>query len=146
MPRRGQVAIEFLMLYGWAFLIVLAAIALLAYTGVFNPGRFIKEGCMLDAGIGCIGHAVKEDAVILVLQNGKDEDLSISSITVEGCAGNASGTLTNGNRSRFTIGGCSNAAGARFNGNIRLSYAGDSGLAHTMGGSVVDVVDAGSAS
>ena len=41
--RKGQAALEFLMTYGWAILVVLAAIAALAYFGVLSPDRFLPE-------------------------------------------------------------------------------------------------------
>ena len=37
--KRGQAAMEFLMTYGWAILAAIIAIGVLAYFGVFNPGR-----------------------------------------------------------------------------------------------------------
>ncbi|MDP4039651.1 MAG: hypothetical protein Q8P57_03670 [Candidatus Pacearchaeota archaeon] len=39
MERKGQAAMEFLMTYGWAILAAIIAIGVLAYFGVFNPGR-----------------------------------------------------------------------------------------------------------
>lgn len=41
--RKGQAAMEFLMTYGWAILIVLAAIGALAYCGILSPDRFLPE-------------------------------------------------------------------------------------------------------
>ena len=43
MKRKGQAAMEFLMTYGWAILVVLAAIAALAYFGVLSPGNLVPE-------------------------------------------------------------------------------------------------------
>src|SRR3989344_3801876 len=37
--KKGQAAMEFLMTYGWAILAAIIAIGVLAYFGVFNPGR-----------------------------------------------------------------------------------------------------------
>ena len=41
--KKGQAAMEFLMTYGWAILVVLAAIAALAYFGVLSPARFLPR-------------------------------------------------------------------------------------------------------
>jgi len=49
---RGQAAMEFLMTYGWALLIVLIAIAILAAFGVFSSKRG-PEGCILGPGLSC---------------------------------------------------------------------------------------------
>ena len=43
--KRGQVALEFIMTYGWAILVVLVAIGALAYFGVLNPGKYLPEKC-----------------------------------------------------------------------------------------------------
>jgi hypothetical protein len=54
MFRKAQAAMEFLMTYGWAILVVLAAIGALAYFGVLNPGNFMKDKCDIPAGLDCI--------------------------------------------------------------------------------------------
>ena len=41
--KKAQGAMEFLMTYGWAILVVLLVIASLAYFGVLNPARFLPE-------------------------------------------------------------------------------------------------------
>jgi hypothetical protein len=43
MMKRAQAAMEFLMTYGWAILVVLAAIGALAYFGVLSPGDLLPE-------------------------------------------------------------------------------------------------------
>jgi hypothetical protein len=37
--KKGQGAMEFLMTYGWAIIVVIAAIIALAYFGLIDPGR-----------------------------------------------------------------------------------------------------------
>ena len=56
--RKGQAATEFIMTYGWAILVVLAAIGALAYFGVLSPDKFLPERCNFPAGIDCIDKAV----------------------------------------------------------------------------------------
>jgi len=41
MGKRAQAAMEFLMTYGWAILVVLVAIGALAYVGVLSPEKFL---------------------------------------------------------------------------------------------------------
>ena len=55
MNKRAQAALEFLMTYGWAILVVLAAIGALAYFGVLNPSNFLPSKCVASPGIGCVG-------------------------------------------------------------------------------------------
>ncbi len=44
---------EFLMTYGWAILVVLVAIAALAYFGVFSPDRWLPTSCTMSPGFSC---------------------------------------------------------------------------------------------
>lgn len=41
MFKKGQAAMEFLMTYGWAILAAIIAIGVLAYFGVFSPGKLV---------------------------------------------------------------------------------------------------------
>ena len=41
---------EFLMTYGWAILVVLAAIGALAYFGILSPQRFLPSGFTMQGG------------------------------------------------------------------------------------------------
>ncbi|MCB9359484.1 YpfN family protein [Candidatus Woesearchaeota archaeon] len=52
--KKSQAAMEFLMTYGWALLVVLIAIAALAYFGLLNPSRFLPEKCEIAPGITCM--------------------------------------------------------------------------------------------
>ena len=38
--KKGQAAMEFLMTYGWAILAAVVVIGVLAYFGVFSPGKY----------------------------------------------------------------------------------------------------------
>ncbi len=39
--RRGQSALEYLVTYGWAILVIVIIAGLLWYFGIFNPSRFV---------------------------------------------------------------------------------------------------------
>ncbi|MFH1174432.1 MAG: hypothetical protein V1725_04820 [archaeon] len=53
---RGQGALEFIGTYGWALLMVLVAMAALAYFGVLSPSSFIPEKCLFEKGIACMDY------------------------------------------------------------------------------------------
>jgi hypothetical protein len=55
---RGQAALEFMMTYGWAILVVLAAIGALSYFGVLNPSRFTPDTCLASSGFACPGKPI----------------------------------------------------------------------------------------
>lgn len=58
MKRKGQAAMEFLMTYGWAILVVLAAIAALAYFGVLSPGSMLPERTIFSGQVPNVDNAV----------------------------------------------------------------------------------------
>ena len=53
--NKGQAALEFLMTYGWAMLVVLAAVGALAYMGVLSPQKYVNNKCTSSVGISCQG-------------------------------------------------------------------------------------------
>lgn len=57
--KKGQAALEFLMTYGWAILVVLIVIGALAYFGVLNPNTFVSERCNLPSPFVCSNSVVK---------------------------------------------------------------------------------------
>ena len=56
--NRGQAALEFMMTYGWAILVVLAAIGALSYFGVLNPSRFTPDTCLASSPFSCPGKPI----------------------------------------------------------------------------------------
>ena len=122
--RKSQAAMEFLMTYGWAILVVLAAIAALAYFGVLSPEKFLPEKCILQPGIACVSHKVEPAQVTLVISNGLGRTMIIDSITVGSCSSTFTEEMLSGTDHTFVIGGsCSNGiAKDKFKGDITMSY------------------------
>jgi hypothetical protein len=120
---RGQAAMEFLMTYGWAILVVLIVIGALAYFGVLSPSNLLPEKCTFPVSLTCVDFNVAGStttgSVTLVLQNGAGRDMSISKMVVNSDALASGGaacnvpvpptvlpsTLSNGNKASFVIGG-----------------------------------------
>jgi uncharacterized protein (UPF0333 family) len=72
--NRGQAALEFMMTYGWAILVVLAAIGALSYFGVLNPSRFTPDTCLASSPFSCPGKPIVSlagQAVIFSIVNGQ---------------------------------------------------------------------------
>ena len=80
---RGQAAMEFLMTYGWAILVVLIAIGALAYFGVLNPNPFLPDRCNLPSGYNCKDFKVINragaglDEIYITLENGAGRDINV---------------------------------------------------------------------
>ncbi len=130
--KKGQAAMEFLMTYGWALLVVLVAIGALAFFGVLNPGQFLPDQCTFFAGVTCsnvlakagttsalqfsiqngLGYTMKTMAVSLVVISGGPVGLGFSVGCITGqdvsdgaarsCVYTASSALAKGDRLKIT--------------------------------------------
>lgn len=148
--KKGQAAMEFLMTYGWAILVVLVAIGALAYFGVLNPNRFLPASCTIGPGLGCDDHRVTATTTQLVLRNGLGDDLTAVTIAIAGCTASAEadsddawndGTVLGG-ADGITLTSCSNgAAGSRYKGDVTVTYTSGSGITHTVTGELTTRVE-----
>ncbi len=140
MERKGQAAMEFLMTYGWAILAAIIAIAVLAYFGVFSPGKYLSNLCTINSPLGCEEYAIRANALDLVIRNGAGDSVTISNIAVTGCTdsgavpqisdGDKSGTIT------ITCGTTWNT-GSKVKGDIAITYTKGAGtLQQTTTGTV----------
>ncbi len=92
---RGQAALEFLMTYGWAILIVLIAIGALAYFGVLNPARLIPRMCTFVPGISCDDFVVRGDGTAaVILRNGFAMALTNVAVTMQSQAATCTSQFT----------------------------------------------------
>jgi len=143
--RKSQAAMEFLMTYGWAILVVLVAIGALAYFGVLSPDQFLPSKCVLPAGLSCIDFKIvaSTDKVTIVLRNGLGSDLTdVSFTTTDGtnsCTISNVDVVNNGGKVTLTtVGTCSAfAAGDKFNHDLIVQYTNkDSELTKTVTGTI----------
>ncbi|MDP2907231.1 MAG: hypothetical protein Q8O03_04790 [Nanoarchaeota archaeon] len=154
--RKGQAAMEFLMTYGWAILVVLVAIGALAYFGVLSPEQFLPEKCTISTGSGlfCIDHSAvggTADAITLRTQNILTDSVTIavggatvsftgSDGTAETCTNNAALTLTADQTDNLVLDTCTGlAVGEKVKGDISITYTKAGGLTKTTTGSLVTV-------
>jgi hypothetical protein len=87
--KRGQAAMEFLMTYGWAILVVLVVIGALAYFGVLNPQQFLPTKCQLPVGLSCSDYVLSITPANnqLYLTNGLGTDIEIDYVNVSSDTG-----------------------------------------------------------
>ena len=150
--RKSQAAMEFLMTYGWAILVVLVAIGALAYFGVLSPDRFLPEKCQLPSGIACIDHKVTTSTVEVVLRNGLGFDMEpyggsggsiIVSIATNHCGAEVTSATPhmNGEDVTYTISCPGMTSGNKLSGSLAVKYRnGDSKLDHISNGSITSKV------
>ena len=85
---RGQAAMEYLMSYGWAILVVLAAIGALAYFGIFDLDRHLDDRCVIAGSFGCAEvKATSDGNLLFVIHNNVGETLSSVNVSFRDAAG-----------------------------------------------------------
>ncbi len=141
MNKKGQAAMEFLMTYGWAILVVLAAIAALAYFGVLSPDRFLPEKCTLPSGVACLDSTATVAGITLVIQNSAGFDMSDVAVSTAGtgCSVAATGAtdLKNGDKATYTA-ACALSSGTKYKGTLSVQYTNvDTSLAHNASGDII---------
>ncbi|MCH8003361.1 MAG: hypothetical protein IH934_01920 [Nanoarchaeota archaeon] len=145
MFRKSQAAMEFLMTYGWAILVVLVAIGALAYFGVLSPERFLPAKCVLPAGLACIDFKIETGGVTVVLRNGLGADLTAVSIQTDTCPKGVTGSVINGEKVTLVTnptGACTLTIGAKFNEKLSVEYTNsESGLTKTISGTITGRVE-----
>jgi hypothetical protein len=84
MQKEAQAAMEFLMTYGWAILVVLVVIGALAYFGVLDARQLLPQSCFMQTGIACKGYMVSSGANYsqFVIVNGLGNDIKIVSVSL----------------------------------------------------------------
>jgi len=81
--RRGQAALEFMMTYGWAILVVLAAIGALSYFGILNPSKFTPDTCFTTSGFSCSGKPVVNNTMVAFsIMNGLGYTANLDDATI----------------------------------------------------------------
>lgn len=151
--KKGQAAMEFLMTYGWAILVVIAAIAALAYFGVLDPARLLPERCQFPAGMDCVDKAnILSTTLEMALRNNVGFGIQVTDANTTLCTGQSQigvgvGTpyfdisntpVPNNEVFRIRLQNCNNGvAGAKFDDTVTVSYTNvETGLDHNVIGDV----------
>ena len=143
MHKKGQAAMEFLMTYGWAILVVLVAIGALAYFGVLSPGKFLPESCVIAPGFSCEDFKIGADgSATVIIKNGAKATLTSVGVLIGAVAGVcAPVTVSVGSITTCTWAAAAltpGTAGDRFKSTVSLTYTEQgSTIAHTKTGDLV---------
>lgn len=136
--RKGQAAMEFLMTYGWAILVVLIALGALVYFGVISPERFVQDNCTLTPPLSCselgdyAAYNLAASNVVFRVNNGAGNTITVVDADVEETDGDACtrtdavATIGDGSEEEFTF-TCNDLSaateeGTRFKGDITVIY------------------------
>ncbi len=84
--KKGQAAMEFLMTYGWAILAAIVAIGVLAYFGVFSPGKLAGNTAIVNNPFYASSWQISATGpnVKLELVNNGGDTIIVDGITVTG--------------------------------------------------------------
>src|SRR6185436_16785883 len=104
MMRKGQAAMEFLMTYGWAILVVLAAIGALAYFGVLSPDKFLPDKCTANPPFACAEYKVNATDLYFKLENSAGTDITVSQILLSCNGGTNTANATTGGATQILNG------------------------------------------
>jgi len=131
--KSAQAAMEFLMTYGWALLVVLIVMASLAFFGLLNPGRFLPERCEMGVGLPCLTFTAEtdgdkefeiDDRVIIVISNGVGGPISDFHIYIEKCFEQSLPiSLSAGESGKIITTNCSMNKEGRFSSRISIDYS-----------------------
>ncbi len=104
--KKSQAALEFLMTYGWALIMILILIAAISYFGIFNPKKILPDKCVFGPEIECISYslAYADGTLRLRLKNNAGEMITVSSfeLTSEDSTGLSCTTPANPVNWQFT--------------------------------------------
>src|SRR3989344_1019963 len=126
MEKKGQVAIEAIMIYGLAILVVILDIGALMYFGVLDLGSLLPDKCEIKGvAITCENYGVTKtgNVVQLELRNSVGKNIEITKVSITGETGTdmqgmwatspanctvapATKLLVNGQKNAFTLGTC----------------------------------------
>lgn len=142
--RKAQAAIDFVMTYGWAMMMVMVAIGALAYFGVLSPDKLVGEKCVFPSGISCLDHLASgvDQAILVTVKNNLGHDITGISVIATGCTvEDSQQSLINEHFIEFTPSGCALTAGQKYNGDVNITYTNaDTGITHKKQGTLITKV------
>ena len=156
MNKRAQSAMEYLMTYGWAILVVLIALGALFYLGVFTPK--VPNTCQADNPFTCIGGDIQGVEVGNIEVGGDTLTFNIgvgggitvpvlTGITINGVGVNLGDcgdiTLTPGNQKTITCTALIGAPGRNFFDAQGEKFSGTMSFTHTSAGGFAGRVTTG---
>lgn len=84
MKKRAQLAVETLLIYGIAILIVMLAVGALVAFGVLDLGGLLPDQCQLGDALSCENYVVLEDSVQLELRNTLGKNIQNFTVSIKG--------------------------------------------------------------
>jgi len=81
---KGQTALEYLITYGWAILVILVVLAVLWYYGVFNPAKWSGESVSEGSALKVVDKQLTGTTLLLLFGDKTGSQVTISAVAVTG--------------------------------------------------------------
>jgi hypothetical protein len=80
--RHGQAALEYLITYGWGFLVIIIVVGALAYFGLFSPSRYIPSRCDFGTQLECADYKLDSSAgrIYVQFRNNFGDDIRVTAV------------------------------------------------------------------
>jgi hypothetical protein len=161
--KQAQAAMEFLLTYGWAILVVLVAISALAYFGVLDMKFLTRNSCTLPVGLSCLDHRVyvqgPTNRLEMNIKNNLGHEIKITAFDAEVfnnkhqlindiTLSNGEKTVSPNNLIVMDLTNVGSGSGQKINSREKYSFeftltytVTETGLSHTVKGSVIGKVN-----
>jgi len=91
---KGQTALEYLITYGWAILVILVVLAVLWYYGVFSPGKWAGESVSEGSAFKVVDKQLTGNTLTLILGDKTGGQTTISLVEAAGDITGSSGAIS----------------------------------------------------
>lgn len=152
---KAQAAMEYLMTYGWAIILIAIALGVIYELGILSPSAFVSSQCILGSGFSCSGAVLASSGTLtLTLTQMLTDTINITAV---GCNSNEEFTnmqsvipqksLLPDENSTFSVRCYNNntvftgTLGSMFSGYVMVNYTDTiTGAAHTVSGTLIQKV------
>jgi hypothetical protein len=149
---KSQSAMEFIMTYGWALLVVLIVIIALVYFGLLKPNRLLPDNVQLFPGLDVRDAMVDQNSIVIIAQNNAGRHLFNLQVNAIGCNSSMAAisetiSIPEGKTGRIEI-NCGQTApvGTKFISELKSSYLTETNgkfLTHSRTGRMTFTVNKG---
>jgi len=110
------------MTYGWAIMATVMALGVLAYFGVFTPGKYVSSNAVVSPPFYINAWDIQETGITLELKNNGGEKYRIQSIDIENCGINNNLVIISTSGLETMIVPCDLSNYTNFKGDITIKY------------------------
>lgn len=133
---------EFMMTYGWAIILIVIAVSILAYNNVFSPSKYYPAECELLPNVNCKTWKISSATIDIVVRNEFRQTLNPFNITVHSDTdcnngfGQATNGLNNGEEEKISITCPDTISDTTYQAQLNISYTGTAGTRHDTVGKI----------